>query len=91
MNKNELIAAVAGDANMTQGEAGRAVDSVFNTITSALSRGDEVRVAGFGVFLVANRAARMGRNPKTGQPIQVPASKAARFRPAKSLKDSVNR
>lgn len=90
MNKNDLIAAVAASQNMTQSQAQDAVDATFATITNALAGGDEVRVPGFGVFAVSDRAARQGRNPKTGETIQIAASKQPKLKVAKALKDAVN-
>jgi len=90
MNKNELIASVAEKADLTKAQASEALDAVLGGITSALSGGDEVRLIGFGNFVVANRKASTARNPQTGATIQVPASKAPRFRPGKALKEAVN-
>lgn len=91
MNKNDLIAGVADSTGLSKADAGRAVDSVFDTISSALAGGDEVRLVGFGTFSVAHRAASEGRNPRTGERIQIPASKQPKFKAGKALKDSVNR
>ena len=91
MNKNELIASVADQASITKAQASEAVDAVLGGITSALSSGDEVRLVGFGNFVVANRKATTARNPQTGATIKVPASKAPRFKPGKALKEAVNR
>ena len=90
MNKNDLIASVASEAGLSKADAGKAVDAVLDGITSALSRGDEVRLVGFGTFSVSNRAATTGRNPRTGETIQIPASKQPKFKAGKGLKDSVN-
>ncbi|MFL2770331.1 MAG: HU family DNA-binding protein [Rhodospirillaceae bacterium] len=90
MNKNDLIAAVADDTSLTKADAAKAVDSVFDTITGSLKGGTEVRLVGFGTFSVANRAASEGRNPRTGEKIQIPASKQPKFKAGKGLKDSVN-
>lgn len=90
MNKSELIDAVADDTGLSKAEAGRAVDSVLNSITGALKRGDQVTLVGFGSFMVRQRAARTGRNPQTGGTLQIPASKAPAFRAGKALKDAVN-
>ena len=89
MNKAELIAAVADESGLTKQDAGKAVDAVFGSITSALSKGDEVKVPGFGGFAVVNTKARTGRNPLTGATIQVKASKRAKFKVGKALKDAV--
>ena len=90
MNKNELISKVAADAKLTKGEAGEAIEATLENITKALQRGDEVRLVGFGTFSVSQRAATMGRNPKTNQPIHIPASKNAKFKAGKILKQAVN-
>lgn len=89
MNKNELVAAVAEHSDLSKADAGRAVDSVFDVITAALKRGDDVRMVGFGTFHVTNRAASMGRNPRTGERIQIPASRQPKFKAGKGLKDSL--
>ena len=91
VNKNELIARVADNANMSKSAAADAVEATFAEIERALKGGDEVRIVGFGNFVVANRAASTGRNPRTGEVIQIRASKAPKFRPGKALKDAVNR
>ncbi len=90
MNKNELISAVADKSGLTKADAGRAVDSVFSSIEDALKSGDDVRIVGFGSFVVANRAASTGRNPRTGETINIPASKQPKFRPGAPLKAAVN-
>ncbi len=90
MNKNELIAAVAEASGLSRSDATRAVESVFDTITGALSQGDEVRLVGFGTFTVAKRKASTGRNPRTGEPMSIKASSQPKFKPGKGLKDSVN-
>lgn len=91
MNKGELAAAVADRANLSKSQATTAVDAVFDVITDRLRAGDEVRVLGFGNFSVAQRAASTGRNPQTGAPMQIKASKQAKFKPGKGLKDAVNK
>ena len=90
MNKNELIAAVADKTSLAKGDATAAVEAVFEVITSALKEGDEVRVVGFGTFVVTQRKAGKGRNPQTGEEIDIPASKAPKFRAGKGLKDAIN-
>lgn len=90
MNKNELIASVAADTNMTKADAAGAVEATLNTIVDALKKGDEVRLVGFGTFTVSQRAASEGRDPRTGATIQIPASKAPKFRAGKVFKDAVN-
>jgi DNA-binding protein HU-beta len=90
MNKNELIAAVADKTGLAKGEATSAVEAIFDVITNALKEGDEVRVVGFGTFVVSQRKAGKGRNPQTGAEIDIPASKSPKFRAGKPLKDAVN-
>ena len=90
MNKNELIATVADDTGLSKAEANRAVDSVFESITGSLTGGGEVRLVGFGTFSVVQRKASEGRNPRTGEKIQIPASKQPKFKAGKALKDAVN-
>lgn len=90
MNKNDLIAEVVEAAELSKADATKAVDSVFQSIEAALKRGDEVRLVGFGTFQVAERAASKGRNPRTGEEIDIPASRQAKFKPGKSLKDALN-
>lgn len=90
MNKNELIAAVAEKTGLTKGQAGDAVESTLSIVTDCLKSGDEVRLLGFGNFVVADRKATTARNPQTGATIQVPASKAPKFKPGKGLKEAVN-
>ena len=88
-NKNDLVTAVATSAGLTKADATKAVDSVFDAITAALTSGDEVRLVGFGTFSVSQRAASEGRNPRTGQTIKIPASKQPKFKAGKVLRDSV--
>ena len=90
MNKNELVSVVADKAGLTKGQAGDAVDAMLDAITGVLKGGDEVRLLGFGNFVVANRKATTARNPQTGAIVNVPASKAPKFKPGKPLKDAVN-
>lgn len=90
MNKNDLSAAVANNSGLSKADAGKAVDGVFDAITSALKGGSEVRLVGFGTFSVSNRAATTGRNPRTGETIQIPASKQPKFKAGKGLKSAVN-
>jgi DNA-binding protein HU-beta len=90
MNKAELIEAVAAEANLSKADAGRAVDAVVDSITSALGKGQQVSVVGFGTFSVKHRAARSGRNPRTGETIAIPASNVPGFKAGKALKDAVN-
>ncbi|MBE0531488.1 MAG: HU family DNA-binding protein [Rhodospirillales bacterium] len=90
MNKNDLVATVAGSTGISKADAAKAVDGVFNAISSALKKGEEVRLVGFGTFSVAKRAATTGRNPRTGETIKIPASKQPKFKAGKGLKDAVN-
>jgi len=90
MNKTELIDSVAETADLSKADAGRAVDAVISSVTKALKSGDSVTVVGFGTFQVRERAARSGRNPKTGDTIQINASKNPAFKAGKALKDAVN-
>ena len=90
MNRNELVDAVAGKTELRKSEASRAVDAVFESIGEALKEGDEVRLVGFGTFSVSSRAASEGRNPRTGEKIKIAASKQAKFKPGKGLRDSLN-
>ena len=90
MNKNDLIAAVADTSGLTKADAGRAVDAVFSSIEGAPKGGSEVRIVGFGTFSVAHRAATTGRNPRTGEAIQIAASKQPKFKAGAPLKDAVN-
>jgi DNA-binding protein HU-beta len=90
VNKNELVDAVATATELKKSEATKAVDSVFDAITAALKKGDDVRLVGFGTFSVASRAASEGRNPRTGEKIKIAASKQAKFKPGKTLKDELN-
>ncbi len=89
MKKVDLINHVAKEAGLSKVDAGAAVDAVVSGITGALAKGDSVSLVGFGTFSVTNRAARTARNPRTGAPIQVPASKAPKFKAGKGLKDAV--
>lgn len=90
MNKNELIASVAEKADLTKVQAADAVDAVLTGISGSLAGGVDVRILGFGNFIVAQRKATTARNPQTGAPIDVPAAKVPRFKPGKALKEAVN-
>ncbi|MBF0246848.1 MAG: HU family DNA-binding protein [Alphaproteobacteria bacterium] len=90
MNKNDLIAAVADNAGLSKADATKAVDGVLDAITGSLKAGNEVRLVGFGTFSVAKRAASTGRNPRTGDTINIPASNQPKFKAGKALKDAVN-
>jgi DNA-binding protein HU-beta len=90
MNKNDLIQKLADTTGLAKNDAAKAVDGVFNLIEASLKAGDEVRITGFGVFVVAQRAGGKGRNPQTGEEITIKPSKQPRFRPGKQLKDALN-
>lgn len=90
MNKSELIDAIAAAADLPKASAGRDLDAIVDSVTDALSKGDQVTLVGFGTFAVKHRAAREGRNPQTGQTIQIKASNVPGFKPGKALKDAVN-
>ena len=90
MNKSELAEAVAEAANLSKADGARAVDAVIDTISNTLGSGDNVALVGFGTFQVKDRSARMGRNPRTGETIQIKASKVPSFKAGKGLKDAVN-
>ncbi|CAM4061746.1 MULTISPECIES: HU family DNA-binding protein [Bacillaceae] len=89
MNKTELINAVAEASELSKKDATKAVDAVFDSILNALKDGDKVQLIGFGNFEVRERAARKGRNPQTGDEIEISASKVPAFKPGKALKDAV--
>jgi DNA-binding protein HU-beta len=90
MNKNDLIDAVAERTSLAKSDAARAVEAVLGAITDSLQKGDAVALSGFGTFATKERAARTGRNPRTGEPIQIAASKVPGFKAGKGLKDAVN-
>lgn len=90
MNRAELVDAVAGEAGLSKSDAGKAVDATFNVIAYALKSGDDVYLVRFGTFHVSELAAREGRNPQTGEKIQIGASKQAKFKPGKRLRDDLN-
>jgi DNA-binding protein HU-beta len=90
VNKNELVAAVADKCGLSKADVSRAVDATLEAITDALRKKDDVRLVGFGTYTVTERAASQGRNPRTGQPIRIPASKMPKFKPGKGLKDALN-
>jgi len=90
MNKNDLIGAVSAASGLSKSDTASAVEAVFDTITNALSDGDEVRLIGFGTFSVAKRKASTGRNPRTGEPMTIKASNQPKFKAGKGLKDAVN-
>ncbi len=90
MNKQELIENIAESADITKAAAGRALDSMIDSVSGALKAGDSVVLVGFGTFTVRDRAARTGRNPQTGEEIQIAAAKVPAFKAGKALKDAVN-
>jgi DNA-binding protein HU-beta len=90
VNKSELIDQVANTADLSKAAAGRAVDAALEAITGSLKQSEPVSLVGFGTFLVRERAARKGRNPQTGENIDIAASRAAAFKPGKALKDALN-
>jgi DNA-binding protein HU-beta len=89
VNKSELVSKVATASGLTKADAERAIDATFSSITHSLKTGEEVRLIGFGTFAVANRAATTGRNPRTGQPLKIAATRLPKFRAGKQLKDAV--
>jgi DNA-binding protein HU-beta len=91
MNRKELVSALSFKAGMTKAEADRTVSAVIGIISTALERGDKVTLSGFGAFWVRNRAARIGRNPKTGRALDIKPSRAAVFRPSPAFKAVINR
>ena len=90
MNKSQLIDAVASDSGLTKTDSARAIDSLLDTVTRALRKGDEVNITGFGKFSVIKRSARQGVNPRTGERVQISASKAPKFAAGASLKQAVS-
>ena len=90
MNKNDLVANVASSAGLSKADSAKAVDAVFESVTASLRGGNEVRLVGFGTFSVTARKASEGRNPRTGEKIQIPASNQPKFRAGKGLKEAVN-
>jgi DNA-binding protein HU-beta len=90
MNKNDLIDSIASGSGLSKADSGRALEAFIGAVTSSLRGGGTVKITGFGTFSVSHRAATTGRNPRTGEPIQIPASKNAKFKSGKGLKDAVN-
>jgi DNA-binding protein HU-beta len=90
MNKSELIESIATEADLSKAAARRALDAAVAAITKALKKGDMVSLVGFGSFYVGKRAARTGRNPRTGEAVTIAASKSPKFRAGKTLKDAIN-
>ncbi|HAG52164.1 MAG TPA: DNA-binding protein HU [Alphaproteobacteria bacterium] len=91
MNKTELVAVVAQKAGLTKADSAKAVDAILEAVSETLASNEEVRIAGFGTFSVAHRKATTGRNPRTGEELQIAASNLPKFKPGKTLKDSVNK
>jgi DNA-binding protein HU-beta len=91
MNKSELVEAIAHTSGVTKADANRVLDTFMMTVTDALKSGDQVVLPGFGSFSTGNRSARTGRNPQTGQAIQIKASRVAKFKAGKSLKEAVQK
>ncbi|GHB10385.1 nucleoid-associated protein HU-beta [Salinicola rhizosphaerae] len=90
MNKSELIEAIAASADIPKAAATRALDAMVESVSDSLKKGDSVALVGFGTFSVKERAARTGRNPQTGKPINISAAKVPSFKAGKALKDAVN-
>lgn len=90
MTKADLIESIAGKLDLPKSSAERAVNTIFDDMIAALRGGDKVNISGFGTFAVSERKARTGRNPKTGEAIDIPASKSAKFKAGKALKDVLN-
>lgn len=90
MNKSELIDSIAASADISKAAAGRAVDATIEAVKKAMKKGDMVTLVGFGTFYIGKRAARTGRNPRTGEAIKIKAAKVPKFRAGKGLKDAIN-
>ena len=90
MNKNDLVAAVASRTGLSKTDSAKAVDGIFDAVTSAMRGGGEVRLVGFGTFSVSHRKATTGRNPRTGEAIQISARNVPKFKSGKALKQAVN-
>ncbi|MFN3818581.1 HU family DNA-binding protein [Blastomonas sp.] len=90
MNKNDLISAVADQSGLSKTDASKAVEAVFDSISGSLAKGNEVRLVGFGTFSVSKRKASTGRNPRTGEKMEIKASTQPKFKAGKGLKDAVN-
>ena len=91
MNKTELVAAAAEQTGMTKKDTEKALNAAFDVIASALSKGEKVQVSGFGIFEVKERKARMGRNPRTGEAMEIAASRTPTFKASKTLKDALDK
>jgi DNA-binding protein HU-beta len=90
VNKTELVEHIAGKSDISKAAASRALASIIDAVTKTLKKGDTVTLVGFGTFSVSKRAARTGRNPRTGAPLKIKAAKVPRFKPGKGLKDALN-
>jgi DNA-binding protein HU-beta len=90
VNKNDLVEAVSERTGLAKSDAARAVEAVLGAITETLQKGDQVTLTGFGTFVAKTRAARTGRNPRTGEALAIPASRAPAFKAGKALKDAIN-
>lgn len=90
MNKSELVDFIASEAEISKAAAGRALDAFTSAVKNTLKKGDDLTLVGFGTFSVGERAARLGRNPQTGEEIKIKAAKVPKFKPGKGLKDTVN-
>ena len=90
MSKQQLVEMMASKAGLTKADATRAIEALFDTVKTAMVKGERVAIPGFGTFSVGERAAREGRNPQTGEPMPIAASKAPRFKAGKALKDAIN-
>ncbi|AGF46911.1 DNA-binding protein HU-beta [Candidatus Kinetoplastibacterium desouzaii TCC079E] len=90
MNKTELIEHIASNADISKAAANRAIDALVNAITETMKKGESVTLVGFGSFMVSTRAARNGRNPRTGEVIKIKKTRVPKFRPGKNLKEAVN-
>lgn len=90
MIKAELVEAIANEAGLTKADGARALDAFMSAVTGALKKGDKVTLVGFGTFEAKKRPARMGRNPKTGEPVKIPARRVATFKAGSKLKESIN-
>lgn len=90
MNKQELISAMASKADMTKEQAGAALEAFIDSVSASLKNGEDVRLLGFGNFMVSHREAKMGRNPQTGGQVEIKAANVARFKVGKGLKDAIN-
>lgn len=90
MNKNDLISAVADHSGLSKSDSSKAVEAVFDAVTATLAKGGEVRLVGFGTFSVSQRKASTGRNPRTGEKMEIKASTQPKFKAGKGLKDAVN-